>query len=303
MKAIRWRADLSWLFVICLLSLTNFPMLESIYLQQPGMLAAALLAATCAAIVSGRMVLSGVLLGCSTIKPQLSLLLAAWMLFWALTDWPHRKRVVLSFAATLFILIFASELVLPGWLSEFIWGLIAYQRYNAVSSILDMVFGRFIGVAVALILLGFLSHVAWRTRSAVPHSELFGLTFAAVLACTVVIMPTVYPTAQIVVVPGIFIIIKLSRLIWSKSRLIRLQFLATMILLFWPYFGAALLFFRHLTVPVERVGDAWIIVLAPILLVPTMSLILLLLLLKSAVNSQNAPYSKTELLQAIFETY
>ena len=276
MRAIRWRTDLPWMVVIGLLSLTNFPMLESIYLQQPGIFAAAFLAGACAALVSGRMLLCGVLLACSTIKPQLSLLLVLWIIVWSLAAWKQRRVVVVSFAVTLFALIFFSELLIRGWPYEFMQALIAYQRYNGTSSILNLLLGKLWATVAAAMVLIVIGAIASRARHELPDSELFSYTCCAVLASTVVLMPTVYPTAQIILLPVIFLIINHAGRIWSQGATRRLLLFALFSSLAWPWIGASVLFILHFVVPIEHLRHAWILVLGPIVSVPFLSLIVLL---------------------------
>src|SRR5580658_1727346 len=125
-----WRCPKATLGSLVLLSLGSFPMLESIYLEQPALLAAALLAGAGAALASGRMGLAGTLLALATIKPQLTVPLVIWLLVWACWEWRSRNRLVWGFALTMLVLAGVSELLLPGWGAEFLAGLAAYQQYT-----------------------------------------------------------------------------------------------------------------------------------------------------------------------------
>src|SRR6202040_1385305 len=69
---LRWRPSKSTIGAIALLSFGSFPALESVYLQQPVLLAGAFLAACGAALSAHRLELAGTLLALATIKPQLS---------------------------------------------------------------------------------------------------------------------------------------------------------------------------------------------------------------------------------------
>jgi hypothetical protein len=58
---------------------------------------------------------AGGLLALATIKPQTSLILAVWLLGWALTDWRRRGSLLLGFAVTLGGLLAVSLWLLPPW--------------------------------------------------------------------------------------------------------------------------------------------------------------------------------------------
>ena len=293
-KAMRWRSDWATLAIIGLLSLTNFPMLESIYLQQPALLAAAFLAGACAALVSGRMVLSGMLLAWATIKPQLCLFIVPWIIFWGCSDWIRRRNVVLSFAATWSILVCASELLLHGWIYEFVQALIAYEQYNGTSSILTLFFGEVGSMVVITILITSVGFASWRARCERASSERFYFILCLLLVSTLVMMPTIYPTAQIVLLPAIFLIVKDSQQIWSGGRWTRLVYVGVLGLMIWPWVGALLFFILQIGISIERLRAAWIVVLAPVPLLPP-SLLVLLLVRAKRVLCREVPCTPHEL--------
>ena len=133
---LRWRCSRWTLGSLILLSLGSFPALECIYLQQPVLLAIMFMAAAGACLTSGRLGWAGALFALATIKPQLTALLVPWLLLWAFSDWPSRKRLVWGFSSTLLLLLGFSQYLVPGWIIEFFAGLRAYQRYTGNMSIL-----------------------------------------------------------------------------------------------------------------------------------------------------------------------
>jgi Glycosyltransferase family 87 len=277
MRAIQWRVESAWLVVICLLSLTNFPMLESIYLQQPGLFAAAFLAGACASLVSGRMILAGTLLAFSTIKPQLSLIVSLWFMHWSFADWRQRKKLVLSFAISLLALFAASEFLVHGWIHEFIHAVTAYQQYNGTSSLLTLALGRNAWLALAIIGFCVVVSMAWRVRYELATSERFSLMFCTALTYTIVVIPTMYPTAQIILLPAAFLTMKEATEIWSAGRLRRVMFVAVLSSAAWPCIVAGVLFLFQLAIPLERLRQLWIVALAPVLALPSALFLLLVI--------------------------
>jgi hypothetical protein len=94
------------------LLLGSFGAAQGIKLLQLTLLVAAILAAA-VAITTRWLTLAGVLLAVSTIKPQLSVVLGAWFLLWAVSDWCKRWPLLVSFAVTISALLLGSALV-PG---------------------------------------------------------------------------------------------------------------------------------------------------------------------------------------------
>jgi hypothetical protein len=270
-----WRCPKATLGALVLLSLGNFPMLESIYLEQPGLLAAALLAGAGAALASGRMGLAGALLALATIKPQLSVPLAIWLLLWACWEWRSRARLVLSFALTMLVLAGVSELLLPGWVTEFLAGLAAYQHYTGNFSILTLLFSN-LGTAFAGIgLAGALALVASQMRLESAGSDRFNYGFVMVLTVTVVAMPTLYPTGQVVLLPAIFLLLQHRQPVWAAGRARRLGLVAVFSLIAWPWVGSLAYLLASLAVPLSSLRRLWIVPVASILLIPLALLIML----------------------------
>lgn len=275
LRAVRWKCGPLLLTSIVLLSIFNFPMLESIYLQQPVVLAAAFLAGSCVALTSNHLYTSGILLALATIKPQVTALFALWILFWGCSEWRSRKGVVIGFLAAFGLLVGGAELLLPGWISEFTAGLMAYQQYTSTLSILSLAFGRLGGVVLTLFLLIAAGWVAWRTRYGPPGSSRFYFTFSSLLVLTLVIAPTMYPTGQVILLPVVFWIFKDSRQIWSGGRWTRLAYVSTLGLLVWPWSGSLVALAIHRVISLEVLRSAYISVLAPVLLIPLSLLALL----------------------------
>ncbi len=69
---------------------------------------------------------AGVMLALSTIKPQMSFLLIAWLLWWG--AWRRQCRLWTAFGLTLLLLTLAAMTLVPTWPLDFLSDLITYRR-------------------------------------------------------------------------------------------------------------------------------------------------------------------------------
>jgi Glycosyltransferase family 87 len=274
---LRWRCRRSVLGAVILLSLGCFPVLESIYLQQPGLFAAAFLAGTGATLAAGWLGLAGVLLALATIKPQLTALIALWLLFWAVCDWRSRKRLIWGFALTMLLLAGGAEVLLPGWISEFAAGVVSYKNYTGSTSILTLLLSKYGGIAAQAALLLALALVAWRLRGEGAGRYVFNFLFCAVLAVTLVVIPTLYPTGQIMLLPAVFFLQQNVGHFWSLGRTARLGYVAVWCLIGWQWVGSAFLLLAAVAVPISRLRRWWLLPLDATFLVPLGILTLLVI--------------------------
>ncbi len=285
--ALLWVATLGWrcsrpiLGALVLLSLGNFPVLESVYLQQPGLIAGTFLAGAGAALASGRLGLAGVLLALATCKPQLCVPLALWLLLWAASGWRSRKNLVWGFAVTLLLLVGVTEILLPGWIGEFLAGLAAYQRYTGNFSILALLFANAGGTIASIGLVLAVAAAAWKMRHEPADSTRFQFGFCLVLALTVVVIPTMYPTSQIVLVPAVFWLAKNAQELWGAGRAVRLGLVGVLSLLVWPWIGSLVYLALDPLVGVDRLREYWLLPLSTILVFPLGVLTLFAILIPS----------------------
>ncbi len=140
-----------WLSVIpCRLSLfarvtlfamvfCSVPVLQGLSLLQFGLLVAALLSGSVAAVVAGHLFLAGMLLALATIKPPMSLFAICWFAVWTTGDWRRRWPLLQGFATALVVLIVASECLVPGWVFRYP-GILATYAKNAAPAPLISVF-------------------------------------------------------------------------------------------------------------------------------------------------------------------
>lgn len=282
---LRWRCSRWTLGSLILLCLGSFPALECIYLQQPVLLAILFMAAAGACLTSGRLGWAGALFALATIKPQLTALLVPWLLLWACSDWPSRKRLVWGFGSTLLLLLGFSQYLVPGWIIEFVDGLRAYQRYTGNMSILAVYFTKTGSAVVSAGLIAAWAGLAWRTRKVPARSRAFNFTVCASLAITVVLIPTLYPTGQVALWPAIFFALQEFPVIWNNGRASRLAYVGAFSLIGWPWLGAWLFVLASLAIPMVRLKQFWLVPLSTLVLVPLSLVVLFSINLPALIRS------------------
>jgi hypothetical protein len=250
LRALRWNVSRTTAAVLIVLTLGSFTVAQGIKLQQLSLLVSAMIAGCAVLVVTGHLVLAGILLALTTIKPQLVLPLCAWLMFWAAGDWRNRKSLVLSFVATLATLFAAGEFLLPGWITKFADAVSAYRQYTAVGgSLLDVLVGSILGKLLAFVLSLAVAAVCWRMRKMESGDEAFGLVTAVVLGTTVVVVPKVAPYNDVLLLPALFLIVQKGTALWNRDRLTRAFLLLTVALVLWPWLAATILDVMSFTDP------------------------------------------------------
>lgn len=206
LRVVQWKTSLGILLTVIVLMLGWLPTVQGLKLEQLSLLVAALLAACCASLSSGWLVLSGCLLAIATMKPQLAWPLVLWLLVWAGSAWRTRWKFVLGFGVILLLLLAGAEVVLPGWLRMFVAAIGEYRRYTHSDSVLVPLMGHI--AARTVVIVSFLASAAclWRFRSTPAPSAAFGRTIGLVLALTVLIMPMSALYNQVLLLPAILIV-------------------------------------------------------------------------------------------------
>jgi hypothetical protein len=131
---------------VLMLGCVWWPVMWALRLQQFTLVVAALIFIAWGLLARGRQVVPGVLLALATIKPQLLLPLLAWLLVWGIL----RRRWMLmgSFAATLAILLAATEKMVPGWVPHWLAAVHNYSDARHTAPPLMMMFGHWVGMVL-----------------------------------------------------------------------------------------------------------------------------------------------------------
>ncbi len=247
------------LITLLLLVFTSYPVLEGLYAQQLTVLVFALLAGTGAALSKGRLVTAGVLLGLATVKPQLVLLLALWLLVWASSDLSKRKFFVISAIGTVAALLIAGEIILPGWTLNWVRALHEYRQHNHLP-LAQVVLGRALGDMFSLVLLAITALILWRARRVEAASTQFAVVCALILAVTVPIFPSsiaVYD--HLLLVPAIFWLFSIKKTIVGGRLPLRILGYAALAALSWQWIaGTAVTIASFLYLGVVR--TSWVLV-------------------------------------------
>lgn len=247
LRVVRWRTSWITTAMVVFLALATFPAVQGIRLQQLSLLVAAFVAGSIYLLTKNRQVPAGILLALATIKPQLALPLAAWLLLWSSSRFSARWKFAASFVMTSVALVLGGEVLLQGWIREFYFAIIAYRNYTHAGSILDQLAGRPVGALLAVVVALAVAWAAWRARASAADSEgasdsdRFCWTTSLVLAATVVIVPSTAPYNQLLLLPGCLLIVQT----WSDSEQISAAFrglrgIATACVV-WPWISAAAL--------------------------------------------------------------
>jgi glycosyl transferase family 87 len=269
LRVLRWRPSVTVTAILIVLTFGSYAVVQGIKLQQLTLLVSALLAGCAAALVAGYFWLGGSLLALATVKPQLALPVAGWLVLWALSDWRRRQVFFWSFALTTAIFLAASEYVLPGWVGQFRDAVAAYRRYSGgAGSLLDVLATPLLGRILAGAAIVAVAVTGWRVRFASPDSVAFSTMLALILAVTLVIVPSFAPYNQILLLPAVFLIAASSEELWGRNRLTRMACGLAVLIVFWPWLASCGLMAASLFLPASSVQRAWTVPLYTSLGIP-----------------------------------
>ena len=217
LRIVRWKPSRVETAAILIFVLGTFWVVQGIHLQQLTLLVAPMIAASVYLLIKNRQVASGILLGLATVKPQIALPVAAWLMLWASGRIFLRWRFVAAFGGTLLALMVAGEGLLPGWIHEFYAAMIAYRGYTRHLSPLDELVTPALGIPLAVVVAPAVAVMCWRARKTLVADELFCWTTALVLAANLLVIPTIAPYNQLLLLPGIFLLVQS----WNGRRTCR----------------------------------------------------------------------------------
>jgi Glycosyltransferase family 87 len=277
LRAIRWRLSIPGQLAWILLALGCFPAVQGLKLQQLTLLVAGLVAASMMAIAERHLVGAGILLAVASVKPQLVLPLAAWLLMWVLGDWGKRRNLFWSFLISMTVLFTASEILLPGWIREFQAASAAYFQYTGGGrSVLDVLLTPLWGRIVSGIFAAIAFVLLWRTRSADERTLEFQWCFSLVLATTLLVMPMFAPYNQLLLFPAVMLVVRCLRRLQQESAVSRFLLILAGIAVIWPWLAAAALLIAARFLPAASVQRGWAIPLYTSTVIPVAVVALLL---------------------------
>jgi hypothetical protein len=257
LRAFDFRVSLPQLFILLVLTLGSFPAMQGIWLQNLGLIATALLAATMALLATGHLIPAGIFLAMSTFKPQFTIVLIPWLALWTASDWRRRQYLAWSFLLSMLLLIGGGEWLQPGWVSYFMRTARAYKQYTFGHSLLDVWFTSREGPWAAAALFLTVLVLCWHYRRHSGDSPGFFLAISFVMAATLVVIPTLAPHAHLLLLPGVLCLLRYRSSFSKSRRFTRALLVAVWLLLAWPWVTAAALTMVAVVLPVAALLPWW----------------------------------------------
>lgn len=205
---LQWRPPWAELLAITLFALSSPQIAQGIEHQQIAILVGFLLIAAACCVRRNHLATAGLLLACSTLKPQMAFFPICFFLIWTTGGWGKRWRLLASFAVTLAILIGAGEWILPGWMSFFLEGAAAYNRYFPTTSVLGIALGKTLGQILGGIIILTLLILAWGRRHPRADSPEFANLLSAFLMGTLLAFPLLTPFNQVMLILPVMLLLK-----------------------------------------------------------------------------------------------
>jgi hypothetical protein len=269
MRTFRWRISPMSTAILIVLTIGSFPVMQGIKLQQLSLLVAGLIAISALLIAREYFALAGVVLALTTIKPQLVVLLVAWLSLWAFADWRRRQNLVWGFVVTMVFLCVAAQCVIPGWSGRFLNAVIAYRQYNdGAGSVLEVLVTPVVGRMLAGLAVIALGTTTWKSRRASVDSSAFHWMFALVLALTVVVVPKTAPYNQVFLLPAVLFVAANWRDFCERGIGTRFVLVLCGLLVCWPWLAAAGLTLASFGLAADTIQQAWAVPIWTSLLIP-----------------------------------
>jgi hypothetical protein len=250
LSALGLRASPAMLVVLVVFTSSSYAAIEGLFAVQVGLLVAFLLAASFAALNAGRLLMSGSLFAITLMKPQVSLVIAAYLLLWSFSNWRERRRFVYGFLAWFGLMIALSLIVWPRWIPQWLHVLSGYGGYSPPALIAYSLGPRLasrIGPFLIVVLLSVACVIIWRMRNVPARSPAFVLTVSLLLAITAItLLPGQAVYDHVILLPGILLIVWKWRPIATSSRPFAVVLAAAALALFWQWIAVLpLLMMQH----------------------------------------------------------
>jgi hypothetical protein len=177
--------------------------------------------------------------------------------------------LAVSFLATMSILLAASELYLPHWIPRFWQAIREYRIYTGATSVTDSLIGYPWSWALEGLAFAAMLAACWNERRQDANTDSFAFTLSLVLATTVLLVPISAPYNQILLIPALLVLLKERHTIWQGSAAVRVLFLITAGLIFWPWVSSIALSGLTFVLPQEAIDQAsaipfWTVTQTPI---------------------------------------
>lgn len=207
LQAVGFRTQRLYVLSAMLLASSTYAAVLEFHMQNLAALVIFLLAAAGALLVRNYQTLAGFCLALATIKPEVSWLMVAWFLLWAIATYSEGKRLLWSFLGTMLGLIVAAEALLPHWMTSFFAAVREYPTYGTEPNIFQIFLPSLsaeFAMAVSVILM---IAYCWRWKRAVPGSLEFGWALAWAAVVTLALLPKLSAYNQPILIPALAVLI------------------------------------------------------------------------------------------------
>jgi Glycosyltransferase family 87 len=239
--AIDWRVSRLSFTIMAVLTVCSYQALEGLFAEQPGLFVGFFLSGAALAIRRNRLILAGVLMSLTLIKPQVTILALLYLLLWSFAD-RRRARFWIAFATATLCLCAASLLLWPHWIHDWIGVLLGYSRYagpSLLNVLLGSSLGRFLGPVLTTLALLVSVAYAWKMRRTSTESPAFWHTLATLLAVTcAILLPGLAVYDQLILLPGILLLFRAADQFRLAGFISRGLLGAGALVLVWPWISA-----------------------------------------------------------------
>jgi Glycosyltransferase family 87 len=284
LRLIAGRTSTLAMIVMAAMTVSSVPVVQGLNLQQLGLLVAFLLAGCAALLAVQRYFAAGLVLALAFIKPQMSVLVTAWLVLWALSGWRTRRHFLWGLFGGLAALILGGELLSPGWITRFLSGLVAYDKYTGGNYWLGLMFPGRLSVATAAAAAVVTAVICWRARREPENSLTFAFGYCLLLNITILIIPaTAAAFNQVLLLPALLLLVSRWRAVWARNLFSRAACILVATLVVSPWLSAAAVIMVWLLLPAHWLQKVWAAPLYLSLLLPLTSLVGLILLSREVV--------------------
>jgi len=283
MRALRLRLR-PWAALLALVAtMSSYAVVDGLHLEQITLLVAALMAGSMAALVAGRLAMAGVLLALATVKPQLGILVVAFLLLWTLGEWRTRKWFAFGFGSAMAALLIGSELVLPGWFRFWRQAAQAYIRYQR-PSLLGSLLGQPTAMVAATVAVFACGTLFWRFRKEPAGSGQFNFALITALVLTALVLPNAGGAHynQVLLIPACLWLVTSGWALAKERGLARLMWMIAVNALAWEWILALPVSFAALVLRHSFQREATLSVTGPEFLIFVFPLALALFVLSAA---------------------
>jgi hypothetical protein len=267
-----------------LLFVGSYPVVEGLRVEQPTIVIAAMIAGAFAAVSAGSFIVAGISLAAAMVKPQITLPIAVWLMMWALSKWPERKRLFGSFCLTMAAMLVGAELCVPGWFWEWQNGLSAYMHYAFLPKPqIQLLFGDLLGTALGTALLIGICMLCWRARHDSTDHDSFKLVPALILAAALVLSPVWHPYDNVILLPAVLLGFHWRQEFARMQRVGRVVLQISAGVIGWQWIAALFLLLIAVVSPV--LARHWVVLPGfGIILSPTFALVSLILMARERMS-------------------